>query len=178
MDVASKQVPIILACEAGGGLDRVVIREGEKGCRRATHVSTWPAQSDVAGDTAYLRACKRSYATWTSGPAICHLICVSELRNVCFLSPSHHFRTEKSTAHASTSARQHFSIPETRYVQGATSVSSSARNRSRADHTTAVTHLHWSFWRLRPAFTDHFGLRPRLMIGDASSSHPDNIDMS
>ena len=56
MDVASKQVPIILACEAGGGLDRVVIREGEKGCRRATHVSTWPAQSDVAGDTAYLRA--------------------------------------------------------------------------------------------------------------------------
>lgn len=79
MDVASKQVPIILACEAGGGLDRVVIREGEKGCRRATHVSTWPAQSDVAGDTAYLRACKRSYATWTSGPAICHLICVLEL---------------------------------------------------------------------------------------------------
>ena len=91
MDVASKQVPIILACEAGGGLDKVVIREGEKGCRRATHVSTWPAQSDVAGDTAYLRACKRSYATWTSGSAICHCH-ISEFAVYIYIcpSPSHH----------------------------------------------------------------------------------------
>ena len=94
------QKSVILACEAGGGLHRVVIREGEKGCRRATHVSTWPAQSDVAGDTAYLRAVICHMDEWA-----CYMPYMCE-SCYAFLSPSHRSRTEKVR-----SPREHVGTP-------------------------------------------------------------------
>lgn len=103
------QKSAILACEAGGGLHRVVIREGEKGCKRATHVSTWPAQSDVAGDTAYLRAVICHMDEWACYmPYICVRVAIPSSLLAIALAP------KKSAVHASTSARQHFSTPETR----------------------------------------------------------------
>jgi hypothetical protein len=73
MDVASTNFARILACEAGGGLDRVVIREGS----RAT-------PSPLLGPQARMwlvirHICEQSYATWTSGSAICHAISPSLL---------------------------------------------------------------------------------------------------
>lgn len=76
---------IILACEAGGGLDRVVIREGSRATATpllGPHARMWLVIRHI---------CEQSYATWTSGSAICHCH-ISEVAvyiNIC-PSPSHH----------------------------------------------------------------------------------------